>query len=668
MGFANIVLKNIRHKFGSYLVYFISTIFSVTIFNLFCSIYYNPSFETFRFGSGKMSVLFKGIAIAVLLFSAIFVLYSNNYFIKTQKKEIAIYSLLGMRKEQIAILMFSETFLIGMLATLLGTIAGTFSAGYFTSLLMKFMAVGTSVTFTIDSRAILVTAISFIILFIISGIRAYHIIYKYRLIELLSANKQGEELPQYSIGGGLSSLIFLGLGYFISTRLDMNISGIELMLPAFCVAMLVSVGSYLLFRNCVPMALVFLKRKKVIYYRTSNFISISQIFYRVKANAKMLCVISLLCAITITMISASYSLYRGLEDLVAFYAPYSYLCKDINEEQHAEILAVTDKIGDVKIVQEDKINLINASLQCTDYQPDEDAELGDIAQCYILSESLYQRIITHTDTKVGILSNNKTDFTGGLAENECYFIDRNPVPDYCKDMKDSTVTVQMSGMETQFLVTGVSIHKYIGMADNYKKATVVVSDAVYDAYRTGASGKGTDIFYGFMFDHEMSSGSTVEAINKIVPARTGYQGMPENISYIEFYKTNFSLFGSYVFIGLFIGVLFLLAVGSILYYKLIVEAQEEAPRYQILRKTGMSNREILVSVIKQLGMVYGLPLLLGLGHTVFALLAYNRAMDLMGQETPTLLNAAMVVLVYILTYGLFYVLSVWNYHKILKCK
>ena len=107
-----------------------------------------------------------------------------------------------------------------------------------------------------------------------------------------------------------------------------------------------------------------------------------------------------------------------------------------------------------------------------------------------------------------------------------------------------------------------------------------------------------------------------------------------------------------------------LAIGSVMYYKLIMEAQEEAPRYEILRKTGMKKGEILASVAKQLGLVYGLPLLAGLLHTVFALLTYNRTMDLIGQETPTLSNAAIVALLFVGVYGLFYALSVKTYHSI----
>lgn len=245
--FTNIALKNVRKKFSSYLIYFFSTSFSVMIFNLFCSMYYNPTFENYRFGTGKMSVLFRGAAVAVSLFAIIFVLSSGNYFIKTQKK------------------------------------------------------------------------------------------------------------------------------------------------------------------------------KKPFYYRTSNFISVSQIAFRLKANSKMLAVIALLTAITITTVSASYSFYSAIKgDATECYAPFSYLAKNITGQQHDEILETISSIGDVKITAEDKIELLNVTMQNDQYavkdQQTGEAVPGQKVNAYLMSESMYLKIISETHTAKGSYSETRTDFTGGLND------------------------------------------------------------------------------------------------------------------------------------------------------------------------------------------------------------------------------------------------------------
>lgn len=668
MTFFDIARKNIKKKFGSYLIYFFSTAFSVIIFNLFCSLYYNPAFVAYRFGKGKITTLFKGAAVAVLLFAFVFVLYSGSYFIKTQKKEIAIYSLLGMRKEQIAIMMFLETLLLGIAAVLFGVIAGGLSAGYLSSFLMRFMATGTSVSFSVDLRAVLITIISFCILFLMSGVQAYRTIYKYTLIELLSAEKQNEGVPKYSVVGAVAAFILLAVGYGISAFMNLNESGTKLLLPSFIVIVLVSAGTFFLFHNLIPMLVDLLKRKQTLYYQTSNFISISQIAFRLKANSNMLSIIALLCATTITMISASYSLYKGLEDGTDYYAPYSYLAKGITQQQHREIQKTVSDLGEVELVADDEICLINAKMQQNEYRIQEgdgkSISNGEPVNAYILSESKYLKIIKDTETPVGEYTNIRSDFSGGLNDTECYFIDGNVTDTYCRGLVGKEIDLLFQDKVNEYQVTGAGLHKYIGLLDLYQHPTVVVSDKVYESYYKEAKESEMDTFYGFMFHDEMVSSATVAAIDKIVPARFHNGGLPGNSNYIGIYKANFSLYGSYVFIGFFIGILFILATGSVMYYKLIMEAQEEAFRYNILRKTGMKQGEIRLSIIKQLAIVYGIPLFIGLLHTVFALRTYNRMLELIGQENPTFLNALQVVVLFVVVYGLFYILSVKSYYRI----
>lgn len=667
--FINIALKNVRKKFDSYLIYFFSTSFSVVIFNLFCSLYYNPTFENYRFGTGKMSVLFRGAAVAVFLFAVIFVLYSGNYFIKTQKKEIAIYSLLGMRKEKIAVMMFLETFFIGLLAVAFGTLIGTLSSGFFTSLLMRLMAEGTSIPFHVELKAILVTILAFLALFIFSGIRAYKTIYQYTLIDLLSATKQIEGIPAFSPLGAVAALVLLAAAYVISVTMDVDVSGMNLLFPAFIGAVCVTIGTLLLFRNFIPMAIASLKKRKSFYYRTSNLIGVSQISFRLKANSKMLAVIALLTTITITMVSASYSFYSEIKgDATECYAPFSYLAKNITQPQRERILKTINRIGDVTVYSEDKINLINVLMQNDRYavkdQQTGEAVPGKSVKAYLMSESMYLKIISETHAARGSYSDARTDFAGGLNDQTCYFIDGNAVTDYCKNLPGQQIKVSFRGEGSSYTVTGASMHKYIGALDLYKQPTVVVSDNIFRLYRSQAGTDEIDTFYGFQFDDDMKSGRTVDAINQFIPARFHISGLPGNMSYIGIYKANFALFGSYVFIGFFLGILFLLALGSVMYYKLIMEAQEEAPRYEILRKTGMKKSEVLSSVVKQVGLVYAIPLFVGLIHTVFALLTYNRMLGALGQETPTLQNAAMAVILFVAVYGVFYALSVKSYHSI----
>ena len=669
MTFASIAFKNVRKKFGSYSIYFLSTTFSVVLFHLFCSMYFNPMFEKYRFGTGKMSVLFKGASIAVFLFAAVFVMYAGSYFLKTQKKEIAIDSVLGMRKGQIAVLMFLETFFIGLLAVAAGTIIGSVSAGYAVSLLLRFMGESTKIVFTVEAGAVMVTLIAFILLFAVSGLRAYRVIYQYSLIELLSAEKQSEKLPGYSVPGAVAAVLFLAAGYTICMRMDMSIGGLKLLKPTFISALCILIGTYFLFRSLVPALVAAVKKREKFYYKTTNYIGISQIAFRLKGNARMFTVISLLTAITITMISASYSFYSliGGEGTEA-YAPFSYLAKNIDKEQHNRILSTISELGEVSVTSEDKMELINVELQNDQYavkdQQTGEAVPGLPAKSYLMSESMYLKIIEETHTPGGKMSETRSDFKGGLDDTNCYFIDGNAVSDYCRNLPGQEMQVSFHGENEVYTVRGIALHKYLGALDLYKHPTIVVSDSNYKRFYQKASAGDMDTFYGFQFDDDRKASKTVEAIDQFIPARFHLGGLPGNISYIGIYKANFALFGSYAFIGFFLGALFSLASGSTLYYKLIIEAEEEVPRYAILRKTGMNRRELTASIAKQLGIVYGMPLAAGLLHTVFGLILYIHALGEMSAQTSAALDAVIIVLFNVAVYGVFYLLSVRSYRNI----
>lgn len=669
MTFAEIALKNAGKKFRSYLVYFISTAFCVMIFELFCAMYLNPAFENYRFGSGKMSVLFKASAVAVLLFAVVFVLYSASYFLKVQKKEIAIYSLLGMRRGRIAAMMFSETFIIGLLSIVCGVALGCLFSGYAASLLLRVMAEGTDVSFSLNPGAAAITAAAFCSIFAVSGLRAYRVIYRYSLSELFSAEKQSEGAPKVSYWGGTAALAFLLAGYGVSVLMDIGRNGLQLLKPCFVVAGLVLVGTYLLFRNLVPLMLSALKRRKQLYYRCSNIICISQISFRMRNNYRLLSVVSILTAITVTLVATSYSFYRIIGgDGTEAYAPYSYLAKNISESQREKILRTVQERGEIELISEDRIELVKVSVQNDCYavkdQQTGEAHPGQSANSYVMSESMYMKIIEETHTPRGRFCETATDFSGGLDDDSCFFIDGNAVGDYCRELAGKKMNVEYRDTTEEYIVTDVSLHKYIGVLDLYKCPTVVLSDANYQKYLDTAAHSDTDVFYGFQFDDDMCSGPTVDAINGFIEPRFHIGGLPGNISYIGIYKANFALFGSYAFIGFFLGVLFLLACGSVMYYKLIMEAEEEAPRYALLRKMGLKRFEAAASVRKQLALVYGMPLLVGLIHTAFGLGLYIRILGEMSEQTPALGTALTVVLLYAAAYGAFYLLCAGSYLRI----
>ncbi|HEX3076130.1 MAG TPA: ABC transporter permease [Lachnospiraceae bacterium] len=677
MNLFRLALNNIRKKFGSYLIYLVSAIFAVTIFSIFCSMYFNPQFSQYRMGVGKMASLFKVSAVAVIIFSSIFIIYANKFFVKTRKKEIAIYSLLGMRKEEIGKMLFYENMMIGIIAIAGGLFLGTLLSKFFCMIMLHMMKQVPKVDSSIQLGAVLVTVVAFLIIFIINSLNAYAIIFRYKLIELLSASKEGEKLPRYSILGGILSILLIVGGYVYGLSIDFNQGGFKSLPASFAVICLVVTGTVLFFINFIPMVVVKLKKNTRFYFKSTNFISLSQIVYRIKANSVMFSIIAILSAITVTMISATFMLYKTFENLAVEYTPFTYLSRDVTEEQFDKVKDTVNEVGEVKLLSASRFTLIKATGQNPLYKRDlysdknpgeimtDDIKPGDPFEAYILSSSAYQEIIKNQETPTGEFNNTATDFSMDLKDNECYFIDGNMDTNYCKKLSGD-ISLEVGGSTERYKIAGVSMHKYLGVLKFIRKTTIVLNDEMYQKYLQSTDKNGMVSYMGLMFDHPMQSKSTVDALDKFIPKSTDLGEMKlNNLNYYDINYMLYAQYGAYLFIGTFLGILFLLASGSIMYYKQIIEAQEEVSRYDILKKTGMKKSEIKRSISKQLAVVFGMPLLIGLLHSAFAMLTFNKMMLLVAEQISKAYTwEAMICLLYIVIYCFYYRLSVSSYMKI----
>jgi putative ABC transport system permease protein len=572
-----LAFNNVKKKFESYLIYLISAIFAVTVFSIFCSMYFNPQFSQYRFGTGKMAALFKISAVAVIVFSSIFVLYANKFFVKTRKKEIAIYSLLGMRKGEIGAMLFYENIFIGIIAILGGIFFGMLFSRFFCMIMFYMMKQVPKVNSGMPVEAVVVTILAFLMIFILNSVNAYSIIYRYKLIELLSASKEGEKIPKYSVVAGILSVILIVMGYIFGLSIDFNQGGFKSLPSSLLVVILVITGTVVFFINFIPMVVVKLKKNLAFYYKSSNFISLSQIVYRIKANSMMFSIIAILSAITVTMISATFVLYKEFEVLASEYTPFTYLSKDVTEQQYKEVVDTIDKIAEVKLLSINRFTLITATGQNPMYKRDlysdkdagekitDDIKPGDSFDAYILSTSAYKEIIKNLHTEKGEFNNQKTDFNMELKDNECYFLDGNMDTTYCKNLSGD-VSLKVGDSIESYKIAGVSMHKYLGLLKFIRKTTIVLNDKMYDKYLQSTDKNGMISYIGLMFDQPMQSKNTVDALDKIIPASTDLGKLKlQNFNYYDINYILYVQYGAYLFIGTFLGILFLLASGSIMY-------------------------------------------------------------------------------------------------------
>ncbi|HBQ26575.1 MAG TPA: ABC transporter permease, partial [Syntrophomonas sp.] len=177
----SITAKNIKKNFQNYFLYFVSMVFSIVVFYVFTSIQYNEQVAQ-TVGESTRYMLKLG-TISVAVFSAIFMGYSNSFFTRKRKKEIGLYSLLGLQKRQIARMLFYENLLMGVAALGIGIIVGSLFSKLFVMLFFRLMGHFALVHFSISPQAILNTVVVFLIIFIVLSLYAYSLIYRFKLVD-----------------------------------------------------------------------------------------------------------------------------------------------------------------------------------------------------------------------------------------------------------------------------------------------------------------------------------------------------------------------------------------------------------------------------------------------------------------------------------------------------
>ncbi|MGH1298382.1 FtsX-like permease family protein [Bacillus pretiosus] len=314
MNLFDIVQRNIRRNFKEYILYFVSLASSMLIYFIFASLRYSTQVKKEMVNNVMINSVLQSSKVILIIFIAIFIIYSTNFFIRKRKKEVGLYSLLGITKKQIGTMLFCETMIMGGFALVVGILIGSMSFKLFLELLMSLMKLNVPIHFELSIKAIIDTFIVFLSILLYTAWKNSRIIYKFPLIEMFQANHQGERMPKGSVLRAYIGLILMGVGYILAgffrevvnivrNPIDpMNPIINPIMIPVF-ILFLVVFGTYFLFTSYTVIVLNKIRNKREIFYSGINIINISQLLYRVKGNAKLLATIAILSATALTAIS-----------------------------------------------------------------------------------------------------------------------------------------------------------------------------------------------------------------------------------------------------------------------------------------------------------------------------------------------------------------------------
>lgn len=668
--FSRLAKQNIRNNKSTYIPYIITCIFCIAMIYMMEFLRDCPTLDqAVRQADEVRMIVFTG-EIVVEIFCIIFLIYSNSFLMKRRQKEIGLYNILGLERNHIGIVMFLETII-----TSIGSLAGGIAAGIIGSklallLLLKLLHIPSVLGFYISVKGIFTCLFMFGIIFLMILFLNLAKIHLSRPVELLRGNNTGEKEPAAKWLMALIGFICLGAGYYLAVTTESPIKAITIFLLA---VILVMAGTYLLFTAGSIVILKFLRRRKSFYYRTGNFISISGMLYRMKQNAIGLASICILSTGVLLMISMTVSIYFGMNDIMLNRYPYDVdmSVTSISEDECQTAIEAFEKaIADNKVPVERSVEEIYLDIVCS--------KNGD--QILIKPTNT----IRNSDSVLVLSLLNQAEYERltGISEN---LNDGEIFAWYPSAVQKDSVTVD----ETEFTVKkwldknpltcgedAVSDNAVLVVTDEDFKKFDEMRTEMYKGVSSAPAGEDLTLHLGLDI-----TGSETDKIDfgtpvmEVVKDLKKNGGLSEN-SWItsgirqQEYESYYADNGSLLFIGIFLGSLFLMGTAMIIYYKQISEGYEDQKRFEIMQKVGLSRREVRSSVRRQILMVFFLPLLMAMLHITMAFPMIRRMLLLFGMTNTKLFIGctAGTVLIFAVVYGLIYLMTARSYYHIVERK
>lgn len=668
--FSRLAKQNIRNNKSTYIPYMITCIFCIAMIYMMEFLRDCPTLDqAVRQADEVRMIVFTG-EIVVEIFCIIFLIYSNSFLMKRRQKEIGLYNILGLERNHIGIVMFLETII-----TSIGSFAGGIAAGIIGSklallLLLKLLHIPSVLGFYISVKGIFTCLFMFGIVFLMILFLNLAKIHLSRPVELLRGNNTGEKEPAAKWLMALIGFICLGAGYYLAVTTESPIKAITIFLLA---VILVMAGTYLLFTAGSIVILKFLRRRKSFYYRTGNFISISGMLYRMKQNAIGLASICILSTGVLLMISMTVSIYFGMNDIMLNRYPYDVdmSVTSISEEECQTAIEAFEKaIVDNKVPVEKSVEEIYLDIVCSKngdqilIKPTNTIRNSDsVLVLSLLNQAEYERL---------------TGISANLNDGEIFAW-------YPSAVQKDSVTVD----ETEFTVKkwldknpltcgedAVSDNAVLVVTDEDFKKFDEMRTEMYKGVSSAPAGEDLTLHLGLDI-----TGSETEKIEFGTPVMETVKDLKKSgvlsenawiISGIrqQEYESYYADNGSLLFIGIFLGSLFLMGTAMIIYYKQISEGYEDQKRFEIMQKVGLSRREVRSSVRRQILMVFFLPLLMAMLHITMAFPMIRRLLLLFGMTNTKLFIGctAGTVLIFAVVYGLIYLITARSYYHIVERK
>ena len=658
--YTKLAITNIKNNRQFYFPYLLTGIITVAMFYIMCALESNPGIQSMPGAKDLGLILRLGIGV-IGIFAVIFLFYTNSFIIKRRKKELGIYNILGMEKRHIAKILSKEAFFTAIIAIGGGLVTGVLFHKLACMLLYRMIGFNGGITFSFSKKGVMITAILFAIVYLLTYIYDLFQVQLANPIELLQSGNKGEREPKTKAIMAVLGVLCLGAGYFIAITTKNPIKALTLF---FVAVILVIIGTYLLFTAGSIALLKILRRNKGYYYQTKHFTSVSGMIYRMKQNAVGLANICILSTMVLVAVSTTVSLYVGVEDIMKERYPNEinirayYDTGAPSEDSIAPIVEKSVKESGRKIRhEEDYLELYFAAIKDQgQYSLDKEKvkTAGDRVSGFVVltredcKKKYNEEIPELAENEVALITIDKTDMDTLVLENRSYHV---------KEIK------QFQNTEDFETIADI-MDEYYYVIVNDVQDMERLWQLQKDIYQENSSSISRQVRLDIDGDSEQKKECFENIKTALGPeqakARILIDSRQSNLD--EFYQ----IYGGFLFLGLFLGILFLMINVLIIFYKQISEGYDDKERFSIMEKVGMSNDEVKATIRSQVRTVFFLPILMAAIHVGMAFPMIKRLLWLFGLSNTALFAGCMAgtILVFTLIYLLVFLKTSKTYYKI----
>ena len=662
-------LDAIRKNKRSYIPFILTVVIVTAMFLILRTLAYSDALQEVR-GARNLSIILELGSQVIAIFSVIFLFYTSSFLIKQRKQEFGLYSVLGMERRHIMVILFFETLFVSLIGIIIGILVGSLLNWLSFLILINMIGGDPTMPFSLNLETIGQTVLLFLGIFLLIYLNNLRQIWFSSTISLLKSGSEGEKEPKSKWPLAVLGVVFLGAGYTMAILIKNPVGAFSMF---FVAVILVILGTYCLFTAGSIVFLKALRKNKRYYYQTRHFISVSGMLYRMKQNAVSLGNICILSTMVLVTVSSTMSLFVGCEDMINSRYPrelnLSFASSALTPKTNGAACDLMKRL--IAEAGETPENEVTTSYLSFGAVRDGSQFITDTSDATFLDE------LTRISAVCVIPQSDYVRNAGADVS-----LEQGQVLAYCAGGYGCD-TVEVLGQEysvAEELDTFPNEDLYSNSQAVETLILVVPDQEIETLYRLQVETYGENAsqivtYFGVDVAPEKSP-EIEESFDNQIDELIDNSDFEEEYEY--WIKSSYSrseerpdflqLYAGLFFVGIFLGTLFLVATILIIYYKQVSEGIQDRQRFLIMQKVGLTKREIRSSIRSQVLTVFFLPLITAFVHTAFAFPMVNRCLSALNMTNVTgfLLCLALCCGVFAAFYLAVYLLTSRVYYRIVN--